>query len=135
MSGRPLWIMALVSCSALLPAQVTIYNPQNLDVPRAKVNVIYHMTLRVLSDTLDLADIEQLYPVTLTLGADEERYVEDEDKQLDAIFLKKWDEKKFAISVMRLALEHLVNRECRNEIVSDILNRSDLILPAHQQRR
>jgi hypothetical protein len=110
-------------------AQVVIRNPQNLDVPQAKVNVIYRTTLRVLSDNFDVEEISELYPVTLTLGSDDERYVEDEDNKVDAIYLKAWDEKKFAISVMRLALEHLVDRECRNQLVSEILTRANVIAP------
>ena len=55
--------------------------------------------------------------------------VEDEDNKVDAIYLKTWDEKKFAVSVMRLALEHLVDRECRNQLVSEILTRANVIAP------
>jgi hypothetical protein len=127
-------VLAFASCSATMHAQVVINNPQNLDLPRGKANVIYQMTLRVLKENFDVGEISGLYPVTLTLGAEEERYVEDEDNKVDAIFLKKWDEKKFAISVMRLALEHLVDRSCRNEMVSEILTRSDVIVPAVQKR-
>jgi hypothetical protein len=31
--------------------------------------------------------------------------------------------------VMRLALEHLVDRECRNQLVSEILTRANVIAP------
>jgi hypothetical protein len=50
-------------------------------------------------------------------------------------FTKVWDEKKFAISVMRLALEHLVDRECRNELVSEILTRANVITPVSRRHR
>src|SRR5205085_5036576 len=119
MSNTVSLLVGLACWSVVAQAQVVIRNPQNLDVPQAKVNVIYRTTLRVLSDNFDVEEISELYPVTLTLGSDDERYVEDEDNKVDAIYLKAWDEKKFAISVMRLALEHLVDRECRNQLVSE----------------
>ena len=105
MSNTVSLLVGLACWSVVAQAQV-IRNPQNLDVPQAKVNVIYRTTLRVLSENFDVEEISELYPVTLTLGSDEERYVEDEDNKVDAIYLKTWDEKKFAISVMRLALEN-----------------------------
>ena len=129
MSNTVSLLVGLACWSVVAEAQVVIRNPQNLDVPQAKVNVIYRTTLRVLSENFDVEEISELYPVTLTLGSDEERYVEDEDNKVDAIYLKTWDEKKFAISVMRLALEHLVDRECRNQLVSEILTRANVIAP------
>lgn len=69
------------------------------------------------------------FPLTLVLGEETERYVEDEDQQIDAIYLATWNEKKFAVSVMRLALEHLIDRNCRNQLVGEILTRSDAIAP------
>ena len=122
-------------CSAGAVAQVVINNPQSLDVPEAKVNVIYRTTLRVLSESFDVEDISELYPVRLTLGAENERYVEDEENKVDAIYLTRWDEKKFAISVMRLALEHLVNRECRNALISEILTRANVIAPVEHRSK
>lgn len=134
MSNTVSLLVGIACWSVIAQAQVVIRNPQNLDVPQGKVNVIYTTTLRVLSETFDVGEISELYPVTLTLGADDERYVEDEDNKVDAVYLKAWDEKKFAISVMRLALEHLVNRECRNALVSEILTRSDVIAPVPASR-
>jgi hypothetical protein len=86
MRKRLLLLSAFACCSVLSSSQVVIRNPQNLDVQPVKVNVIYQMTLRVLSETFDVDEISELYPVTLTLGAQEERYVEDEDNKVDAIY-------------------------------------------------
>src|SRR3954454_10697494 len=50
MSNTVSLLVGLACWSVVAQAQVVIRNPQNLDVPQAKVNVIYRTTLRVLSD-------------------------------------------------------------------------------------
>jgi hypothetical protein len=111
-------------------AQVSIVNPNHLSFPAGTPDAIYHSALRVVAETFELDDASELAtPTTLFLGEQNERYVEDEDQKIDAIYLTSWSEKKFAISVMRLALGHLVDRECRNQLVGEILTRSDAMAP------
>jgi hypothetical protein len=50
MSNTVSLLVGLACWSVVAEAQVVIRNPQNLDVPQAKVNVIYRTTLRVLSE-------------------------------------------------------------------------------------
>lgn len=123
-------IAVLVLGSLAAQAQVSIVDPNHLGFPAGKPDAIYHAALRVVAETFELDDASELAtPTTLFLGEQDERYVEDEDQKIDAIYLTSWSEKKFAISVMRLALGHLVDRDCRNQIVGEILGRSDAMAP------
>jgi hypothetical protein len=122
-----LGLLTIVCCSFPVNAQVLFENPQRLDIPQQRAEVIYQTTLRVLGETFDTE--ARPFPVTLVLGEETEQYVDNEDEGIYSIHLTRWDEKKFAISVMRLALEHLVDRECRNVLVSEILTRTNMIAP------
>ena len=116
--------------SVAVQSQVSIVNPNHLKFPAGRPDAIYHSGLRVVAETFQVDDASELaIPLTLILGEQDERYVEDEDQKIDAIYLTSWNEKKFAISVMRLALGHLVDRDCRNQLVGEILSRSDAIAP------
>jgi hypothetical protein len=116
--------------SVAVQSQVSIINPNHLNIPPGRPDAIHHAALRVVAEAFQLDDASELaIPLTLVLGEQDERYVEDEDQKIDAIYLTSWNEKKFAISVMRLALGHLVDRDCRNQLVGEILSRSETIAP------
>jgi hypothetical protein len=103
-------------------------NPQKLDMPEQRAEIIYRTTFRVIAETFD-TETPESFPITLELGDRDEHYNADEDAGIHEIHLALWDEKKFAISVMRLVLEHLVDRDCRNVLVSEILTRTNVIAP------
>jgi hypothetical protein len=126
-----LWASVVLLLSSVgLHAQVSIVNPHHLSVPAGRPEAIYHTALRVVTENFKMDEDSGLgFPLTLVLGEENERYVEDEDRKIDAIYLATWNEKKFAISVMRLAMEHLIDRDCRNQLVGEILSRSDAIAP------
>ena len=122
-------LLFVVLCGAGLQAQVSIVNPKHLAVPAGRPDAIYHSALQVLSENFGREDDGLSFPVILFLGEDDERYVADEDRKLDAVYLANWNENKFTVSVMRLAMEHLLDTTCRNELLGEILSRSDVISP------
>ncbi len=126
-------LLVLVCCGITSHAQITIVNPQRLQVPDQRAEVIYRTTLRVLAETFE-TDPPKPFPITLKLGDADEHYNADEDSGVHEIHLAYWNEKKFAISVMRLALEHLVDRDCRNVLVAEILTRTNVIAPVDTRR-
>jgi hypothetical protein len=123
-------IVFVTLCGAGLNAQVSIVNPKHVTVPGGRVEAIYHSALQVVAANFDEENKDILrFPVTLFLGEEDERYVADEDQQLDAVYLAGWNENKFTVSVMRLAMEHLLDHECRNQLLGEILSRADAISP------
>lgn len=134
MHNYMLGLLVIVCCGIRSHAQVTIVNPQRLDVPEQRAQIIYRTTLRVLAETFE-TDTPVPFPITLDLGDANEHYSADEDAGVHEIHLTQWNEKKFAISVMRLTLEHLVDRDCRNVLVYEILTRTDAISPVEVRPR
>ena len=130
MSAQARSLLLLLLCgSGWLHAQVSVVNEKQLTVPPGRPEVIYHSALQVMQDKFAEGDVELRFPVTVVLGEEHERYTADENRRLDTIYLESWNENKFAVAVMRLALEHLLDTECRNQLLGEILRRSDAISP------
>src|SRR5512142_2487572 len=93
---------ALVLTTALPSfAQLTIENSKNVDVPKQKAEVIYRLTCRIVADELrGMQETSSQFPLTLVMGADDERYTADDKKHIYKIYLKHWDEQLFASSTM-----------------------------------
>jgi len=119
----------LLLCGAALHAQVSIVNPEHVAVPAGRPEALYHSALQVIAETFGRDNDSLRFPVTLYLGEDDERYVADEDQKLDAVYLAGWNENKFTVSVMRLAMEHFMDHQCRNELLGEIVSRADAVSP------
>jgi hypothetical protein len=64
MHNYALGLLVIVCCSFPSRAQVVIVNPQMLEVPQQRVEVIYRTTLRVLGETFE-TDAPAAFPITL----------------------------------------------------------------------
>ena len=122
-------IGVLLGCSSLCQAQLTISNPQHLDVPEQRARVVWTMTFRVVARELRLRDVSTAeFPAVLVLGVKDEHYTEDEHGVF-TIYLDRWNETRFAFAAMRLAVQRLVAREIGNKMLREIVKRSDQIAP------
>jgi len=120
----------LLACSSIL-AQVTVVNPKHLDFPRDKVDVIFHMACKIVDEDFQIHHGTQKseFPVTLVLGAPDEGYTEDEDHPLYTINLDHWNEVRFTMAMIGVAIQHMVvpqNR--RDKLVLEVLRRSNQIV-------
>ena len=61
----------LLVCPLL--AQVTIENPDHLDVPEQKVQILFHTTCQVVAREFHIHKGEQEFPLVLVLGDPRER--------------------------------------------------------------
>jgi len=111
-----------------LHAQVLIVNAKHLAVPAGRPEAIYRSALDVVDETFG-RDSSANFPVTLVLGEENEQYVADADHNLNAIYLAGWNENKFAVSMIHLAMEHLIDTECRNNLLGEIIVKSNAISP------
>jgi hypothetical protein len=119
---RYLQVFLLLVCPLL--AQVTIKNPNHLDVPEQKVQILFHTTCQVVAREFHLQRGELKFPLVLVLGDPNERYTSDEEHQLYTVYLFRWNEVQFTTSSMRLALQRMVDQSRRDRLVREILKRS-----------
>jgi len=90
-------LLVVVVCGAGLHAQASIVNAKHGAVPAGRPEAIYHSALHVVAEHFGGRGDDLSFPVTLFLGEENERYVADEDRKLDAIYLADWNENKFAV--------------------------------------
>jgi hypothetical protein len=119
-------------------AQLIIVNPKQLEVPLEKANVVLSTACRVVAEEFRLSDPSALrLSLVLVLGEREEHYTVDEKKLEYKLYMKEWDEAKFATLAMRLCVQQLPTREEQPRLLKEILRRSDTISPitANELRR
>ncbi len=124
------FVLLILVLPSLGRAQLKIENPRNLDVPVERAQVIFSTGCRVVAEEFHIKPKELAhFPLILVLGTPADLYEDDHDSGSYKIHLQTWNEKKFAIGVMRLAVEMLVTRERRDRLVSEILTRANSIAP------
>src|SRR5205085_10320575 len=105
-----LWTsVLLLAASFAARAQLTVENPRHLDFPEQQAQVLFMTTNRVLeSEFHSPGALENTFHVRLVLGEKAERFTIDDAFGNGSIYLEKWNEGKFAVSAMRLAVQHLL---------------------------
>jgi len=127
---RSFTFLTILVMTCACHAQLTIQNKGDLGVPSDRAQVIFSTACRVVREEFHLpgAELHQ-FRLTLVVGSLEDRYEDDHDAGIYRIYLKKWDEKKFAVGVLRLAVEGMISRHERDRLVWQILTRSNAIGP------
>jgi len=121
-------LLFLICCPVL--AQVKIINPHKLEVPEQRVQAIFQATREVVAREFQKSETEIDFALVLVFGDDSyEQYTADEKRQVYTLYLHRWDEVKFATSAMRLAIQHMVSHRRRDQLVTEILERSKRIGP------
>ncbi len=91
--------LALIDCCGARAVTVTIENPGNLPVSQEQVSALYTIVCQEVAKGLHIHDFREIEtPLTLILGEEPERYTSDNVTGKAAIYLKEWDESRFAIS-------------------------------------
>ena len=136
----PVWslLLGLLVAGAQCSAQLTILNPNHLDVPEEKANALLSTACRVVAQEFHVTDISALrFSLVLVLGEKEEHYTIDEKRLEYKLYMKQWDEAKFAALAMRLCVQRLPTRDQEARLLKEILRRSDKIssISASQLRK
>jgi hypothetical protein len=123
-----LFLLVIGACSCR--AQLQVENGDHVGFPDQRAQIIFNTACRVVGEEFHLKRAAlPAFPLTLVLGSSEDRYQDNHDAGIYRIELKSWDEKKFAVGVMRLAIERMVGREQRDRLLRQILTRSNAISP------
>jgi hypothetical protein len=128
------FIAAMIVSAAMVPssfAQLTIKNPQHLDVPEAKAQALINTVRRVVAENFPLSDRAKnaKFPITLVLGQKEEHYSADDKKGMYTLYLEHWDETKYTVAITTLAIQHFIIRDRLKQMVPEILRRSAQMAP------
>jgi hypothetical protein len=120
---RYVQMFLLLVCPLL--GQVTIKNPDHLEIPDQKVQILFHTTCQVVGREFHIRKGELEFPLLLVLGDPNERYTSDEEHHLYTVYLFRWNEAQFVASSMRLALQHMVTESHKNRLVREVLERTE----------
>jgi len=125
-------LLVMLAAACISQAQLKVENRDHLVVPSERPQIIYATACRVVREEFHLKDAElRDFPLTLVVGSTEDRYEDDHDAGIYRIYLRVWDEKKFAVGVMRLAIEGMINTQRRDHLVWEILTRANAIMPVN----
>ena len=103
-----LYALLILIAASLSEAQLSVMNPKQLEVPQERANVLLSTACQVVAQEFKVSDPSALrFSLVLVLEEKEEHYTVDEKKLEYKLFMKEWDETKFAALVMRLCVQRL----------------------------
>lgn len=124
----------LLFAGSLSLAQVTIQNPQHLPVPEERVQALHNIICRVVAEDLHVGKGGSPSRVVLVLGQDREVTVADQANGIFTIYLKQWDEARFAMSDLQLAVQGVVMRNRWERMAQDVVRRFRQVAPVPIER-
>ena len=129
---KTLLLLALSLFTQLGNAQLRVENEQGLDFPQERALAIFGTTCRVVAKEFHLSPMEfAKFPLVLELGSQTEAYLDDHDHEIYRLQLAKWDENKFAVGVIRLAIQKMITADRRDRLLAEAIARADLISPVN----
>jgi hypothetical protein len=130
MKRRITVLFLLMLASSCMFAQLTIDNPKHLNFPESQAQVLLEMSCRAVAKELHLADESKIrFGLRLVIGQEDERFSFDEKTGTPTLFLREWDAGKFATAAVRFAVRRSIGPERQQEIILDMLRRSEKIAP------
>lgn len=120
----------LVAASAWAHGQLTIENPKRIEIAEPQAQTIFLNINRVMeSEFHSPGSLDSKFRVRLVLGEKDERFTIDDAFGNGTVYLSKWNEGRFAVSTMRLALQHLLGPERQNKVLSEVMRRTRATSP------
>ena len=117
-----------------LYAQVTIQNPQHLEIPEHRVQILHNIVCRVVAEEFHIQESKVQGPVTVVLGEQQERTVADEFSGVYTIYLEHWDERTFASSDVRLMIQRMAFRNHSEQMAREVIRREELLFQVGADR-
>ena len=124
-----LFSLLLLHCLGM--AQVSIQNPQNLEIPEPRVQVLHRIVCRVIGEEFHLKahEIDDAMSLVLSEGKETEGKIDGNSGGSPTIYLGHWDEAAFAVTDMQLMLHKVVSRERQRKMMRKIVQRLNQIAP------
>ncbi len=123
-------IAVLLLLAGSLHAQLVIENPKHLEVSAVQAQALFQTTVRVLEmEFHSPGTLENQFHVKLVVGETPDRFTIDDPSGNGTIYMERWNEGKFAIAVMRLAVQHLLGPDRQKRLLEEIARRTHEIAP------
>ncbi len=129
MKTRPHTITLIVLAASFCAAQVTIENPQHLDIPEQRVQVLHNIICRVVAEEFHVSASKVQGPVTLVIGERKDTSIANEFSGVYRIYVGHWDEATFATSDMRLSVLRMTFRDHWERMTREVVRRADQVAP------
>jgi len=110
------------------PDVLTVVNAHQTDIPVDRARVLLLTTCRVVAEEFHKRPEEVDLRVTLVLGNPQERVAVDDNGGM-TLYLQSWKETKFVDGVITGAIQLLMPRRSRNQMFTEVLRRTDKIVP------
>lgn len=126
-----LWMFLYLTCLHVAQAQVTIQNPQHLEVPESRVQLLHQIIGRVVGSEFHLKPRELEGTLTLVVGESKGVVGKVLPGSSDAlaVYLDRWDEAAFVVTDMQLMLHRVLSRGREKKMIRDILRRLNQTAP------
>ncbi len=116
--------------SSLLNAQLVIENPKHLDVSEQRAQAVFLTTIRVMEREFHSEGaLENMFRMRLVLGEKPERFTIDDPLGNGTVYMERWSEGKFAVTAMRLSVQHLLVPDRQKRMLEEIVRRTHEIAP------
>jgi len=116
--------------SSLVRAQLVIENPKHLEVPEQRAQAVFLTTMRVMEKEFhSQGTLENTFRLRLVLGEKPERFTIDDPSGNGTVYMERWNEGKFAVTAMRLSIQHLLVPERQKHMLEEIVRRTHEIAP------
>lgn len=111
------------------PAEMlTIVNSRQTDVPSERARVLILTTCRMVAEQFHRRMEDVNLKITLILGEPSEQFVINDSGRM-TLYLQRWDESRFVNAVISGATERLMSRHTREQMLAEIVQRTDKIAP------
>jgi len=115
------------------PDMLTVVNSHQMDIPVERAKVLLLTTCRVVAEQFHKRPEDVDLSMTLVLGDPVERVVVDNSDGM-TLYLEHWNETKFVDGVITGAIQLLMTVHNRNQMFTEILRRTDKIVPVTAQQ-
>src|SRR5262249_34753954 len=109
--------------------------PKHLDVPEQLIQALFLTTCRVMETEFRAPGaLANRFRVKLVLGQPPDRFTIDDVFGNGTVYLENWNEGKFTISTMRLAMQRLLSPDRQQKMMQEIARRAHEIAPVSAHR-
>lgn len=120
----------LVLASTFVRAQLTIENPKKLEVPEQQAQTLFLNINRVMeAEFHSPGNLENQFRVRLVVGEADERFTIDDAYGNGTVYLSRWNAGRFAVSTMRLAVQHLLGPDRQKKMLKEVMERTRATAP------
>jgi len=127
--------LSMLSAESYGADELVVVNPRHLEIPEGKARILLGTACQVVAEEFHGSDPAEItLQLVLVLGQNEEHYVVDENKASYTLYMREWNEAKFATMAMRVCVQRAATSRREARMVKEILRRTEKISVVSYQR-